>query len=123
MFSIFYQVFQVKLSKTVLYNDIVLKHFPEEDMFKKQSYPQCAQFFVHKDRIMSRPKSFYEHCFKLCTDTDYLLSKKANTNVYTTRTVTGFFFEANWHYIFGEEYLYNPYYKYYNDYPFKGSFI
>jgi hypothetical protein len=97
----------------------MLKHFPKEDMLKKQSYPKCAQFFVHKDRITRRPKSFYEHCFNLCKDNDYLLSKKANTHAYTCRTVSGFFFEANWHYIFGEEYLYNPYYKYYNDYPFK----
>ena len=101
------------------FNAIVSKYFPNDNTLRKQSYPPCAQFYVHKDRIRARPKSFYENCYKLCADKSYLLGKLAGKGEYKERTIAGFFFEANWHYIFGEEYLYIPPYASYNNYPFK----
>jgi hypothetical protein len=47
----------------------------------------------------------------LCADKSYLLGN-------FIPKLAGFFFEANWHYIFGEEYLYISPYASYNNYPF-----
>jgi hypothetical protein len=100
------------------FNAIITKYFPTHKTLCKQSYPPCAQFYVHKDRIRTRPKLFYENCYKLCADKSYLLGKLAGNSQYHERTIAGFFFEANWHYIFGEEYLYISPYASYNNYPF-----
>ena len=93
----------------------------DKQIFTTQCYPMCAQFFVHKDSILARPKSFYENCYNLCSSDTYLLSKLASSSHYKNRTITAFLFEANRHYIFGEDYMYAlPYYKnYLLNYPFK----
>lgn len=106
------------------YNAILLKHFPpNETLLNKQSYPMAAQFYVHKSRIQARPKSFYENCFNMCTDKSYILGIMAKTTQYIERTIAPFFFEANWHYIFGEDYLYTSPYMRYNDIPFRNKTV
>lgn len=85
----------------------------------KQLYPMCAQFFVHRSRILNRPKSFYERCLKILND-HHLMAKKANSVNYDRR-LGCFFYETLWHYIFGENILYEPKIKNYEDYPFKKS--
>ena len=83
-------------------------------VINKQSYPMVSQFFVHRSRILNRPKSFYEKCLKSLTDYN-LLTKPS------TQQIGGYFFEALWHYIFGENILYEPKIKNYEDYPLKES--
>jgi len=100
------------------YKSILEKYFPNEELLRSQKFPPCAQFYVHRDRIQARPKSFYEHCFKLLTTPDYIF-QKTHQGAYSKRSIGPFFFEANWHYIFGEDYLYDPFYKNYQDFPFK----
>ena len=66
-------------------------------------FPPAAQFVVHRTRIRMRPKEFYEKCLYLLTHP--LLTQNA-TNY--SRTIGGFLFEALWHFIFGEPFIYVP---------------
>lgn len=100
------------------YNAIIKKHFPNQQVLREQRYSPSAQFYVHRDRIRVRPKSFYEHCYQLLTKPGYILQRSASRK-YSERKIGTFFFEANWHYIFGEDYLYTPFYQNYQDFPFK----
>ena len=86
----------------------------------QQSHPNCAQFFVHRSRILNRPKNFYERCFKILQDEDHLLSRwydRPNPAYFKKRHIGGFYLEAVWHYIFGEKLLYEPPIANYDDYP------
>lgn len=85
-------------------------------IISKQQYPATAQFFVHRSRILNRPKSFYARCLAHLQHHP-LLSRRA-TNDKHSRMVGGFYLETLWHYIFGEELLYTPPIKNYEDYPF-----
>jgi len=109
------------------FNAMMSKNFPNSNKIEYQIYPMSSQFYVHKDRILARPKSFYQACYRIFEDMDLkhdntlskLLSKKAKCAHYQKRRIAGFFFEALWHYIFGEELLYRPVYFAYNNYPFR----
>ena len=114
------------------FNAIMSKYFSHSKNITQQFYPASAQFCVHKSRILARPKSFYEACYCVFEDMSdetllsknrlsQLLSKKAKAECYKNRTISGFFFEANWHYIFGEDFFYRPIYTNYNNYPFINS--
>jgi hypothetical protein len=89
-----------------------------ENTITKQQYPMCAQFFVHRSRILNRPKIFYEKCFKLLQDDNHPLARSASGG-YSARRIGCFYFEALWHYIFGENLLYEPPIANYEDYPMK----
>lgn len=100
------------------YKTIIDKYFPNQQFLQEQRYSPSAQFYVHRDRIRARPKSFYEHCYMLLTTPGYILQRPASRK-YADRKLGTFFFEANWHYIFGEDYLYTPFYENYQSFPFK----
>ena len=100
------------------YKTIIDKYFPNQQFLQEQRYSPSAQFYVHRDRIRARPKSFYENCYMLLTTPGYILQRSASRK-YADRKVGGYFFEANWHYIFGEDYLYTPFYQNYQYFPFK----
>jgi hypothetical protein len=101
------------------YAQIVAQFFSDVGFVNRQLFPVSAQFCVHRSRISRRPKSFYEKCLSLLADSDSLLARKARNY---NRTVGGFFFEANWHYIFGEEWIYKPILNYYDDYFVNSNF-
>ncbi len=98
------------------YNKVVEKYFSKEGYIYSQKYPMSAQFYVHKSRILSRPKYFYQHCLEKLVDRRYVLSRKPKTTKYTNRRIGAFFMEANWHYIFGEDYIYQPKFLKYSEY-------
>jgi hypothetical protein len=89
-----------------------------ETAINQQKYPMCGQFFVHRSRILNRPKIFYERCLKLLQDDDHPFGRSASGG-YSARKIGGFYFETMWHYIFGENLLYEPPIANYEDYPMK----
>ena len=99
------------------YNEVCKKYFKRRKI-SKMKYPACAQFYVHRNRIKQRSKRFYENCMHILNDDKHLLSRKASGE-YSQRRIGGFFFEAVWHYIFGESLLYEPRVMNYDDYPQK----
>lgn len=70
------------------------------------TFPPSAQFVVHRTRILSRPKEFYEKC--LSSFDHPLLTRKANAKQYNSRSLGAFFYESMWHFIFGESFVYKP---------------
>ena len=60
----------------------------------------CAQFIVHRDRVKKRPKAFYEMILKTMSDPkkNYLRASDGKHHGWDLIH----FWEAIWHYIFGE---------------------
>ena len=65
------------------------------------TYAPGAQFWVHRDRILARPLSFYQHLYRALTDDDHPLLSRSSI-FYEGRSLHVFFAEAYWHTIFGE---------------------
>ena len=64
------------------FNAIKTKYFTTNNSLCKHSYTPCAKFYLHKDHLCQRPKSFYEHCSQLYSAKDYLLRQFAATDSY-----------------------------------------
>jgi hypothetical protein len=95
--------------------DLVIQEFDDKQL-TQQSFPPCAQFIVHKNRILNRPKEWYKMVYDWLGDKTKVSNKNASKQ-YSNRNAGGFFMEAHWHYIFGEPYLYKLPFKTYNDIP------
>lgn len=101
------------------YNAIVNAHFKKEGKIVSQGMTHSAQFFVHKERILQRPKSFYEHCLHVLQfniTLNQTPSSMFSPSAYVQRTLGPFVFEYLWHYIFGESWMYVPTITHYEDY-------
>ena len=74
----------------------------------------CGQFWVRRDRILARPRAFYQRLFDALTDAHHpLLSRQAVAEGYPSRMLHVFFIEGYWHYVFGEDEDYAmPYWQY-----------
>lgn len=63
----------------------------------------CGQFWVRRDRILARPRAFYQRLYDALTDAHHpLLSRRAAAEGYPSRMLHVFFIEGYWHYVFGE---------------------
>eukprot|EP00322_Chrysochromulina_rotalis_P011920 CAMPEP_0115842224 /NCGR_PEP_ID=MMETSP0287-20121206/7690_1 /TAXON_ID=412157 /ORGANISM="Chrysochromulina rotalis, Strain UIO044" /LENGTH=232 /DNA_ID=CAMNT_0003295887 /DNA_START=546 /DNA_END=1244 /DNA_ORIENTATION=+ len=65
------------------------------------TYAPGAQFWVHRSRILARPRVFYERLYKALTDRSHPLLGRISGH-YESRQLHNFFAEAYWHVIFGE---------------------
>lgn len=101
------------------YDAIVRQHFQKEGKIVSHGMTHSAQFFVHKDRILRRPKAFYTNCLR-ALQFNAILNKTPSTmyspTAYVQRTLGPFVFEYLWHYIFGESWMYVPTITRYEDY-------
>ena len=69
----------------------------------------CGQFWARRDRILARPRAFYQRLYDVLTNASHpLLSRYAAGEGYPSRMLHVFFVEGYWHYIFGEPEHYNP---------------
>ena len=78
------------------------------------TYAPGAQFWVHKSRVLSHPRSFYQRLFAGLTDEKHALLSGAS-RFYQKRPLHVFFAEAHWHTIFGEGEHYVLPRKHYHD--------
>jgi len=104
------------------YNYTLNKLFNINIEVKNQIFPACAQFIVHKSRILNLPLSFYKKLYNWHLYDELSIRK----NGLEYQPVIGpFFFECIWHFIFGENLIYRPpiinnkLLLNYNDIPFK----
>ena len=65
------------------------------------TYAPGAQFWVHRSRVLARPRAFYEKLFGALTDERHALLSHGSW-FYEHRPLHVFFAEAYWHTIFGE---------------------
>ena len=74
----------------------------------------CGQFWVRRDRLLARPKRFYQRLFDALTDATHpLLSRRAAAEGYPERMLHVYFIEGYWHWVFGEALEYDlPFRKY-----------
>lgn len=70
------------------WKDLIGEVLPLPDLL---SYPQCAQFAVHKSCILQYPIEFWQHLFDWC--------KKTELNNYISSRL----FEYTWYYIFSRK--------------------
>lgn len=103
------------------YNELINEYFSNENKIIKQVYPMCGQFLVHKSRILSRPIEFYIKILNLLNDKhNKLFTRKAikTTVFHKNKPISGFLLETLWHYIFKEDFIYNPPLSNINQFPF-----
>lgn len=103
------------------YNSIIKNYFEDVGVINLQTFPQGSQFLVHKEKIRKRPLSFYKHCLEILCNKEHILSKAAWND--SSKPIGHFFFEAHWHFIFSEHFLYEEEnkkkpYDYFSEMPF-----
>ena len=98
------------------YNNIINRFFKNKGIIDVQSFPQGSQFLVARESILKRPLSFYDNCFNLLTNKFHVL------NMDYSKTLVHFFFEAHWHFIFSEPFLYyDQPYRFFSEMPLSKS--
>lgn len=85
-------------------SDIFNLLFDKNVYIEYQFFPQSAQFIVHKDRILANSLDFYKRLYDWHLFHPYSLLP--TTNKYQTKT-GAFIFESYWHYIFGENLIFD----------------
>lgn len=76
-----------------------------------QRLPPSAQFWVSRERILARPRAYYQKLLDVLERPSHPLMAKSAW--YQSRRLWGFFIEAYWHYILGECEFYSlPYLRY-----------
>jgi hypothetical protein len=67
------------------------------------AHPPCSQFWVRRERVLARPRAFFEELYSALSDAAHpLLSRMAAAEGYPSRPLHQFFAEAYWHVVFGE---------------------
>ena len=82
-----------------------------------QRMPPSAQFWVSRERILARPRSYYQKLLDVLSMPSHPLM--AWSTWYRNRRLWGFFLEAYWHYIFGECEFYSLPYAQYHELPLR----
>ena len=82
-----------------------------------QRMPPSAQFWVSRERILARPRSYYQKLLDVLSMPNHPLM--AWSTWYRNRRLWGFFLEAYWHYIFGECEFYSLPYAQYRELPLR----
>lgn len=108
------------------YNYTLRKLFNLNVNANYQVFPACAQFIVHKSRILNLPLDLYKRLYDWHLNDELSIRKR---DCKYQQTVGPFFFECIWHFILGENLIYNPpiinnkQLLYYTDIPFKNYSI
>ena len=86
------------------------------------AHAPCGQFWVHRDRILARPRAYWMMLYQAVVDPSNWLNKRvlglnAGQHGYPNRTLSVFFLEGYWHYIMGEKEQYELPYELYDELP------
>ena len=97
-----------------LRRDLLGLHTPYDG---SQRMPPSAQFWVSRERILARPRAYYQTLLDVLEQSNHPLM--AASAWYWSRRLWGFFMEAYWHYILGECEFYSLPFLRYRDLPLR----